>query len=242
MPTVSTVQPPQPEKTKPKFIFLEKSSTIDSYESFRKEGFADLLEDYGDNNTNKVVFRHQQEMDFLNRVDLKQGPILVTVLSVVRTMAVDLESPKKERREYLYYSTDWEAKDWLGNIIKCPHESEGHHIQQTKEKKVTFNPKTGQHVQEYIRGTPRDAYTIPWDKKYANELLTSEKIFGADSINITNLAEVQFVVKFPNGNPGRTGFGMQDWLDLPYDKLQKLSTTVKSPYLADLQRKTNPYG
>ena len=131
--------------------------------------------------------------------------------------------------------------DWLGNVIKCPHENEGRYIQQTKEKKVTFNAATGQHVQEYIRGTPRDAYTIPWDKKYANELLTSDKVFGEDSVNITNLAEVQYVVKFPNGNPGKTGFGISDFLDLKYEKLSELSKTTKSPYLADLERRVNPY-
>jgi hypothetical protein len=90
-------------------------------------------------------------------------------------------------------------------------------------------------------GSPRDVYSIPWDKKKANELLTSEKIFGEDSINITNLAEVQYTVKFPSGNPGRTAFGMQDFLDFKYEKLQELSKTVKSPYLADLERRVNPY-
>ena len=51
-------------------------------------------------------------------------------------------------------------------------------------------------MQDYHMGTPRITYTIPWDKKKANELLTSEKVFGEDSINITNLAEVQYTVKF----------------------------------------------
>ena len=82
--------------------------------------------------------------------------------------------------------------------------------------------------------------TIPWDKKKANELLTSEKIFGEDSINITNISEVQYIVKF-SGNPSRTAFEMSDWLDFKYEKLQELSRTVKSPYLADLERRVNPY-
>jgi hypothetical protein len=61
-----------------------------------------------------------------------------------------------------------------------------------------------------------------------------------DSIDITYLAEVQYAVKF-SGNPSRTSFGMQDFLDFKYDKLQELSRTVKSPYLADLERRVNPY-
>lgn len=73
----------------------------------------------------------------------------------------------------------------------------------------------------------------------ADSILTGEKYFGEDSINITNLAEVQYTVKFPYGNPGRTGFGMSDFLDFKYEKLQELSKTVKSPYLADLERRVS---
>ena len=231
---VSTIPAPQPEKQSPKFIFLEKSSTIDSYESFAKEGFADLI-------TNQVEFPYNQEKDFLNRVDLSKGPIMVSVQSIIRTMAVDWDSPKRERKEYLYYTTEWEAKDWLGNVIRCPHENEGRYTRQTKEIKIKLNQQTGEQIHEYQRGQTRDTYTIPWDKKTADLILTGEKYFGKDSINITNLAEVQYVVKFPYGNPGRTGFGMSDFLDLKYEKLQELSKSVKSPYLADLERRVNPY-
>jgi hypothetical protein len=156
-------------------------------------------------------------------------------------MAVDNESPKRERKEYMYYTTQWEAKDWLGNTIRCSNESEGKFTQQTKEIKTRLNPQTGEHLQEYHRGVARDAYTITWDKKKAQELLSSEKIFGEDSLNITNLSEVQYTVRFPSGNPGRTAFGMQDFLDFKYEKLQELSKTIKSPYLADLERRVNPY-
>ena len=88
---------------------------------------------------------------------------------------------------------------------------------------------------------PRESYTIPWLKKTGDSILTGEKYFGEDSINIPKLAEVQYVVEFPGGNPGRTGFGMQDFLDFKYEKLQELSKTVKCPYLADLERRVDPY-
>ena len=60
-------------------------------------------------------------------------------------------------------------------------------------------------------------------------------------LNITNISEVQYIVKFPYGNPSRTAFEMQDFLDFKYEKLQELSKSVKSPYLADLERRVNPY-
>jgi hypothetical protein len=240
--SVSTITPPQTPKAKPRFIFSEKSSVIDTYESFAKEGFADILTDYANTSANHARFPYEQHKTFLSKVDLTKGPILVNVGMMIRTMAVDWLSPKRERKEYLYYTTQWEAKDFLGNTIRCSNEAEGKYTQQSKEIKTRLDPnsKTGEHIQEYHKGVPRDAYTIPWDKKKANELLTSQKIFGEDSLNITNLAEVQYIVKF-SGNPSRTSFEMQDFLDFKYEKLQELSRTIKSPYLADLERRVNPY-
>ena len=240
--SISSIPAPQTDKPKPKFIFLEKSSVIDAYNSFGKEGFAYLLsEGFHDISIQHTTFPYEQQKKFLSAVDLTEGPILVSVSSIVRTMAVDWDSPKRERKEYMYYTTEWEAKDWLGNTIRCTHESEGKYTQQTKEIKTRLNSQTGEHIQDYHRGAAREAYTIPWDKKKAQELLSSEKVFGSDSLNITNIAEVDYIVKFPSGNPGRTSFGMQDFLDFKYEKLQELSKTIKSPYLADLERRVNPY-
>jgi hypothetical protein len=78
---------------------------------------------------------------------------------------------------------EWEAKDWLGNVIKCPHENEGRYTQQTKEIKTTINPKTGEQIREYHRGQTKEAYTIPWNKT-ADSILTGEKYFGEDSLNM----------------------------------------------------------
>jgi hypothetical protein len=190
--------------------------------------------------SNQAEFPHDQKNQFLSRVDLSKGPILVAVQNIIRTMAVDWDSPKRERKEYIYYTTQWEAKNHKNNTIKYILEHEGRYTQQIKEIVTKTNAK-GEDVDVYVKGTAREVYTIPWDKKKANELLTSEKVFGEDSINITNLAEVQYTVKF-SGNPARTAFELSDFLDFKYEKLQELSRTVKSPYLADLERKNvNPY-
>ena len=227
--SISSIPAPQEDKPKPKFIFLEKSSVVDTYESFQKEGFAELLTSgFHDLSTHHAKLPYEQEKRFLSAVDLTKGPILVSVKNIIRTMAVDHTSPKRESKEVMF-------------TLRHTHESEGKFTQQTKDIKTRLDPKTGEHIQDYHRGVQREAYTIPWDKKKTNELLTSEKVFGEDSINITNLSEVQYTVKFPSGNPGRTSFEMQDFLDFKYEKLQELSKTVKSPYLADLERRVNPY-
>jgi hypothetical protein len=183
--------------------------------------------------SNQAEFPHDQKNQFLSRVDLSKGPILVAVQNIIRTMAVDWDSPKRERKEYMYYTTQWEAKNHKNNTIRYILENEGRYTQQTKEIVTKTNAK-GQDVDVYVKGRAREVYTIPWDKKNANELLTTEKAFGEDSLNITNLAEVQYTVKF-SGNPSRTAFGMQDFLDFKYEKLQELSRTVKSHYLAALK-------
>jgi hypothetical protein len=240
--SISSIPAPQEDRPKLRFIFLEKSSVVDTYESFEKEGFEDLLiSGFHDLSTHHAKLPYEQEKRFLSAVDLTNGPILVKIVNIIRTMAVDLNSPKRESKEFMYYTTEWEAKYWLGNTLRHTHESEGKYTHQTKEIKTRLNPQTGEHIQEYHRGVQREAYTIPWDKKKAQELLSSEKVFGEDSLNITNLAEVQYTVKFPSGNPGRTSFEMSDFLDFKYEKLQELSKTVKSPYLADLERRVNPY-
>jgi hypothetical protein len=230
---VSSIPAPQTPKPKPRFIFSDSSRVIDTYESYAKEGFAHLV-------STQAEFPYLQEKKFLSKVDLTKGPILVSVQSILRIMAVDWDSPKREKKEYMYYTTEWEAKDHLNNTIRRSHEHEGKYMQQTKQTRTKLNPN-GEELVQYIRGPAREVYTIPWDKKKANELLTSEKVFGEDSLNITNLAEVQYTVKFPYGNPSRTTFGMQDFLDFKYEKLQELSRTIKSPYLADLERRVNPY-
>ncbi|MGA8563992.1 MAG: hypothetical protein WB587_04495 [Nitrososphaeraceae archaeon] len=105
---------------------------------------------------------HMKAKRFLSAVDLSKGPILVSVQTILRIVAVDWSSPKREGKEYMYYTTQWEAKNWLGNTIRCTHEAEGKYTQQTKEIVTRLNRETGEHMQDYHMGTPRITYTIPW--------------------------------------------------------------------------------
>ena len=191
----------------------------------------------------QAEFPYLQEKKFLSKVDLEKGPILVSVQSILRIMAVDWDSPKREKKECMYYTTDWEAKDHLNNTIRLSHEAEGKYMQQTKETRTKLNPNgNGEDLVQYIRGPARECYTIAWDKKKANELLTLEKIFGEDSINITNMNEVQYTVKFPGQNPSRTGFSQEEFVNLTYQALWDKARTTPSPQLEGLKRKQNPYG
>ena len=78
-------------------------------------------------------------------------------------MAVDWNSPKRESKEMMYYNTEWEAKDWLGNTIRCSHEAEGKYTQQTKQIQTRLNPQTGQHIQEYHMGISKRCLYNPME-------------------------------------------------------------------------------
>ena len=55
---------------------------ISTYDSFAKEGLANLM-------STQAEFPYLQEKKFLSRVDLEKGPILVSVQTTLRIMAVD---------------------------------------------------------------------------------------------------------------------------------------------------------
>ena len=56
--------------------------------------------------------------------------------------------------------------------------SEGKYTQQTKQIQTRLNPtQTGEHIQEYHMGIPEKSYTIPWNKKTAESILSGEEIF-----------------------------------------------------------------
>ena len=227
------VEGQEKSKPKPRFIFSEKSSLIDAQESFTKNGFE----------PKQFGSPYHFEKEFISRVDLSKGPILVTVQNISRTMAVDHSSPTHGKKEYLTYTCDIEAKDWLGNTIRYLHEFEGRFTEQTKQIQTTVNPQTGEHIQQYHKTAPRTTYTIEWDKKKAQDLLTNEKYFGEDTINITNKNECKYTGKFPYGEPSmRTGFPMEDFLNLTYQALYDKARTTESPQLQGLKRKQNPYG
>ena len=106
---------------------------------------------------------------FLNKVDLRKGPIERTVRMIVRLKAPDWNTKKNERKEFIYYTEDWSAKDWLG----IPIDPFSEHIE-GKYTEVLMKPKlderTGEHVDNVFAGT-RESYYIPFSKKNVDEII-----------------------------------------------------------------------
>ncbi len=231
--SVSTIPAPQTPRPKPRLIFIDKSSVIDSYESYVKNGFADLLPQ------SPAERRYEQEKIFLSAIDLTKSTVFVTVQSIIRTMAPDWTSPERQKKEYMMVTVNFEAKNTKNVTMNYILEGEGKFVEQTKEMQTkTVN---GEEVNVYVRGASRDVYTMEWDKKKAQEMLTNKKYFGEDTINITNSNEVVYTVKFPNSNPSRTGFDKEDFMNLTYQALWDKARTTPSPQLEALKRRQNPY-
>ena len=69
-----------------------------------------------------------------------------------------------------------------------------------------------------------------------------KKYFGEDSINITNKNECKYTGIFPYGEPSmRTGFPMEDFMNLTYQALYDKARTTLSPQVEALKKRQNPY-
>jgi hypothetical protein len=79
----STDEAPQTPRPVPRLMISDKSSVIDSYESYSKNGFTHLLQQ------SPAERRYQQEKQFLSAIDLTKSTVFVTIHSIIRTMAPD---------------------------------------------------------------------------------------------------------------------------------------------------------
>jgi hypothetical protein len=232
--SVSSIPAEQKQLPVPRLIFADKSSVTDTYESYNKNGFQHLLLQ------SHAERRYQQEKRFLSAIDLTKNLVFVTVQNITRTMAPDWTSPEREKKEYMTWTVNFEAKNTKNVTMNYILETEGKYVEQQKEMQTkTIN---GEEVNVYVRSTSRDRYTMEWDKKKAQEMLTNKKYFGEDTIQITNPGETVFTVRFPGQNPSRTSFSQEDFMNLTYQALYDKARTTPSPQLEALKRKQNPYG
>jgi hypothetical protein len=229
----STIIAPQTPRAKPRITYLDKSSVVDSYESYSKNGFQHLLPQ------SPAERRYQQEKRFLSGIDLTKSNVFVTVYSIIRTMAPDWKDPERRKKEYMMVNINFEAKNTKNVTMNYLLEDQGKFVEQTKE--IQTKTVNGEEVNVYVRGASWDAFTMEWDKKKAQEMLTNKKYFGEDTVNITNPGETVFTVKFPNCNPSRTSFSQEDFMNLTYQALWDKARTTPSPQLDALNRRQNPY-
>ena len=140
MEILSTVKPDVPKKPEVKIEYNDRS-----YQSYISSGFPDDIP--------RPVYGPRERMQqFLNKVDLRKGPLERTVRMIVRLRAPDWSSPKHERKEFVYYSEDWSAKDWLGIPIDPFSEHiEGKYLEAISRPKL--DERTGEHIANVLSGS-----------------------------------------------------------------------------------------
>lgn len=177
MEILSTNKPKVQKKPEPKIEYNDRT-----YQSYIETGFEDeFYKNHG------IRAPRDRILKFLNECDIRKGPIERTITAMYRLKAIDWNSPKHEKKEFIYYEERWTAVDFLGIPIENPIDG---HIE-GKYHEVITKPKldkvTGEHIDNIFNGT-REVYYIPWTKANADEII--EKSAHSDKSNIL------FVVKF----------------------------------------------
>ena len=101
-----------------------------------------------------------------------------------RLKAIDWNSPKRERKEFIWYEERWEGKKWLGVPIKNPIDGhiEGKYLEVVTTPKL--DERTGEHIENTFAGT-RETYYIPWSKKNVDEIIASSTKSDKSGIRFT---------------------------------------------------------
>ncbi len=183
---VSSIVPGQEAERSKKELRFSYSTA--AYDSYIKEGFeAPDLDHRPDKWENR----------FLVSVDPGKGKVKVRITRMFRIKAIDYSSEKNESKEYLYYETEWTAKQWNGNDLGPVEHVEGMHKEQTRKLVLgDFDPKTGVQKSQYVMGLPKTVYTIPFTKKAVDSILNNEHPFGPDSVNTTDKEAIKWYGKF----------------------------------------------
>jgi hypothetical protein len=171
---ISSKKPDVPKKPEVKIEFNNRS-----YESYVSQGFADAI-------PRSITGPKARREQFLNKVDLRKGEIARTVRMIVRLRVPDYNTPKHERKEFVYYTEDWTGNDWLG----IPIDPFSEHIEGKYTEAMTkpkLDERTGEHVDNVFAGT-RESYYIPFSKKNVDEIIANSAHSDKDSI--------KFYIKF----------------------------------------------
>lgn len=95
------------------------------HDSFIKEGFIPPEPQYRSD---------KRERQFLSQVDVSKRKIKVKITRMYRLKAVDYSNENEESKEYLYWESNWYAKNYLGaEINPVIGHIEGKYKEQTKK-------------------------------------------------------------------------------------------------------------
>ncbi len=122
-----------------------------------------------------------QEKNFLSKVDPEAEPIQRTVTKIVRLKAIDYNSPKLERKEYIIYYENWTGRDWLKRIIPPVTD----HIEGKYNEVITEPVYQQQELFGYKYSGKKEVHYIEFSKENVDSII--EKSIGSNRENIKDL-------------------------------------------------------
>jgi hypothetical protein len=192
-----TGSPSQPEKP------------IMEYNNKTFQSWTDLMEKYKIENItipHGVSAPEGRKRDFLSRVDLEQGPIERKVMTMVRFKAKNRDD--KEPKEYLKYTEDWQAKDWMGRKLRNSENEEGVYYEQQEEKIIKYDETKGPQIAGYKRSGEHTVYTIPFSKAAVDKIIGDQ-----------DKSDIIFVVKSP---PRKDHFNYDEFTNYSWEQCEKI--------------------
>ncbi len=202
--TVSTINPEVQQKPKPDIVWNDGD-----------------IKAYTDIGVVQPGHMCMFELNFLNVVDLRKGPIERTVLRMFRLRAPDYTTPKHERKEFLYYEERWEGKDWRGIPLNPVDHMEG--LYTKRFLKPHLNQETGEVDYNELDLTKTQlTYTIPWNKKNVDDIIANSAHTDRESIT--------FTIKFasednPSGRmPTHNNFSYEQFTEWKWEDIYKFHT------------------
>jgi len=157
----------------------------------------------------------QQEKNFLNLVDVTKKPIERMVTKIIRIKAIDHNSPKKERKDFLMWYENWYGVDWQGATVSpVTDHVEGRYQKQSKNPVVKQGKIVG-----YSRGPETTVYYIPFSRTKVDEII-------AGSVG-TDRDTIRFVVS--NGVRRNDSYSYEQFVNLSFEDCIKLMNQTGGP-------------
>ncbi len=156
--------------------------------------------------------------NFLAQYDPSKGPIQKTVSRIVRLKEIDHNSERKERKDFIYWYEQWNAKDWTGSELP----SVGDHVEGFYFEQLTTPVIERNRVVGHRRSGERKVYYVPFSKKAVDDVIA--KSVGSDKETII------FTVKTDNWRNG--DFTYDQFITPDFNDLVKLAMTPGGPKMA----------
>lgn len=177
-----------------------------TFQHFLDEGF-DPTEGLGEVNNIPI---DKKEREFLQVADVSKEPIRRKIVLIKRVKEIDLESPKRERKEFLIWLEEWEGVDFKGAPVPPWREHWEGYWQRIIKRPIT-DPQEHM-ITAYEAVGLEKIYDTPFNQANVDRIIKSS--VGSDKETI------KFFIEDTRGNSDY--FTYEQFVGLPWDECQNI--------------------